>query len=172
MKRTKSLIGSIFGTIIHSIQTLINIYPLYVFFVMFLIVLDNPSAKADAPFALLFFSVLLIELISITALVLSCISFSYINKPHEHYAKRKGVTIALIVFNFILIALMLITFISSLGKLSILYPILYIICITLLLIANIFYIVDLSKEKHRIVQPQATESVSAVENEESTQNAE
>ncbi len=162
MKRTKSLIGSIFGTIVHSIQTLINIYPLYFFFVAFLIILDRPSAETDAPVELLFFSTLLIELISITALVLSCISFSYINKPHEHYAKRKGVTIALIVFNFILISLMLITFISSLGTLSILYVIFYIICITLLLIANIFYLVDLSKEKKRVVQMQSAQPVEEI----------
>lgn len=162
MKRTKSLIGSIFGTVIHSIQTLLNIYPLYAFFIAFMIILDHPSAEADAPFALLFFSALLIELISITALVLSCVSFSYIKKPHEQYAKRKGVTIALIVFNFILITLMLVTFILSLGTLSFLYIIFYILCITLLLIANIFYLVDLSKEKKRVAQMQSAQPVEEV----------
>lgn len=173
MKRTKSLIGSIFGTVVHGVQSVLNLYSLYYMYLIFILVNDISSSDpenvaAKIIYTLLFFAAIIIELISITALILSCVSFASIKKPHEVFKKKKGVIIALIVFNFVLIELFAMSF---LGTVSILNMILNVVSIVLLLVANILYIVDLAKEKKRVAQAQAV-AAPVVETEEQAPKAE
>ena len=173
MKRTNSLVGSIFGTVIHAVQSVLNLYSLYYMYLIFILINDISSSDpenvaAKIIYTLLFFAVIIIELISITALILSCVSFSSIRKPHEVFAKKKGVIIALIVFNFILIALFATTFLGAVTPINF---ILNIVSIVVLLVANILYIVDLAKEKKRATQAQAA-AAPVVETEEQAPKAE
>ena len=87
-----------------------------------------------------------LELFLITSLVLSCVTFGHVNGSPEKYEKRKGVTIATIVFNFLVV----IMFIASCFESDAGTIVFALICAAALVAANVLYIMDLTQEKARV----------------------
>lgn len=146
MKRTKSLVGSILGTVANAIQTAWNVYGVMAMIII-LSAVTEPEAQGLIVVMCLF--MVLIVLVLITALVLSCVTFKYINGSHELWTKRKGVTITTIVFNFLVIGLLLVSLFLS-TEVSALSIVFNVITMAMLIAANVLYIIDLATEERKV----------------------
>ena len=98
MKRTKTLVASILATIVNAIWVFMGFYICYVMFAVWMMVAGAQSAGVGM---LMFMGVAVFEVLLIVALVLSCSSFGAVGASKEKYGRKKGVVIASIVFNFI-----------------------------------------------------------------------
>ena len=150
MKRTKSLVASILGTVIYAVQlisSLVAIMPI----ISLLSSLETGTEVDSMAMLIGIGSIVLTLLLILIALILTCCTYKYINAEPEKYAKGKGVIIATIVFNF-LIALF--TLIGLFGA-EMLTIIVGIITISILIVANVLYIIDLAQEKKKVQQLQA-----------------
>lgn len=153
MKRINSLVGSIIGTVVNGIQAIVKF--ISIFAVIAALSLAG-AGQAPGLFAFVIAVYVLLEAFMIVAFVLTCITFSYINADHEKYASKKGITIATIVFNFIIAFLFLI---ACAGVDSVLSIVFSIICAVALVAVNILYIIDLSKENERAKANQKQETI-------------
>lgn len=146
MKRTKSLVASILGTVVTSILVL-----LFFFSIITAIGLLPSNATNETEYAIWIMVIaflVVIELFLIVALVLNSVTFGHINGSPEKYAKRKGVTITTIVFNFLVMLILVAYCFYAKGFLI---AVLLISAATLIA-ANVLYIIDLTQEKERVEQ--------------------
>ena len=163
MKRTLSLAGVTTATVVLGIQLILNLIDLFAFFA----VLGGMSgAGSGAETAAVILAILLyIFLLAfiVVAFILTLMMFKYVNASPEIYAKKKAVTIASIVFDFLVIILLLISFFGSANVGTLIFSI---ICFIALLAATILLIIDLVNEKKRVegltVRPVEESSSNAV----------
>lgn len=142
MKRVNSLVAAILGTVVHSVQVLINLYSLILVFSLIPSV-GNSNAGVVAYVVL---TTLLLMAVFVVALVLTLVTFRYVNKTPELYAKKRATTIATIVFDFLVVILLLAFGISS----SIPSTVINVISALIVLASAVLYIVDLCLEKKRV----------------------
>lgn len=143
MKRTKSLVASILGTTVTGIQVIATFYVIFLYMSLISQVTD-PEAKSLV--VMMIGIAVVLELFLITSLVLSCVTFGHVNGSPEKYEKRRGVTIATIVFNFLVV----IMFIASCFESDAGTIVFALICAAALVAANVLYIMDLTQEKARV----------------------
>ena len=98
--------------------------------------------------------------------------FKYVNASPEEYAKKKGTTIAAIVFNFLVMILLVISFVGASNVGTLIFSI---ICFIALVVATVMIIVDLATEKKKVeklmnVRPVET-NATATENAQEEQNS-
>lgn len=146
MKRTKSLIASILGTVVTSVQVFVTLYLIFAY----IVILGQAGSEIDMEVRTLITMMIVLmaslELFLITTLVLTCLTYKPISGSPEKYAEGKGVTIATIVFNFLL-AIMFLVGCADSNVGSIVFSI---ICALILIASNILYIIDLAQEKERV----------------------
>lgn len=140
------MVGSILGTVANAIQAAWNAYG-----VMAMIVLLSAITEPEAQglIVVMCLIMVLLVLVLITALVLSCVTFKYINGSHELWTKRKGVTITTIVFNFLVVGLLLLSLFLS-TEVSALSIVFNVITMAMLIAANVLYIIDLATEEGKV----------------------
>ena len=163
MKRVGSLVGTILATIVNGAQVILNAYAMVVIFSV--LSAASTGTALDAPLAVMTLGIyVILELFLIVAFILTCVNFGHVFGSPEKYAQKKGVTIASIVFNF-LVMLMLIIAVFSGGAIS--NIIITLLCALALLATNILYIVDLSLENKRVARLNAQkEQIASSTNEE------
>lgn len=140
------------GAVVHGIQVIVNLITLFALFASLSAASGaiDPASRALVIFILAVYVIL--ELFLIAAFVLTCMTFGYIGADHEKYNQKKGVTIATIVFNFIVAILFFVACAGTANAGSIVF---FIICALVLIAANVLYILDLSSEKKRAEEQQA-----------------
>lgn len=148
MKRPMNLIASIFGTVANAVQAVVNLLSLYAFMIATMMIFDTGNVASNMIMLLMFGVSLILELLIITALVLCCCNFPSFSASPEKYKARRKLTIATIVFNFLIIALFIVYFAS--GTLQLTALLLNGLSMALLLASNVLYIVDLCREKKRV----------------------
>ena len=142
MRRVNSLVATIMGTVVHSVQVLIYLYSLILAFSLI------PSLGSDNG-PLIAYTVLTVFLflaVFIVALVLTLLTFKYVNGSPELYAKKRATTIATIVFDLLVVILLLAFGISS----SIPSTVINVLSALIILASAVLYIVDLCLEKKRV----------------------
>lgn len=147
MKRTKSLVASILGTVANAIQAAWNVYGAMAMIIILSAITDP---EAQGLIVVMCLIMVLLVLVLITALVLSCVTFKYINGSHELWTKRKGVTITTIVFNFLVVGLLLLSLFLSATEVSALSIVFNVITMAMLIAANVLYIIDLATEEGKV----------------------
>ena len=164
MKRTLSLAAAIMSTLANGILVIISVVSLImVFGIIAGISGQTGSVQAEMMVAIISIGVSLLMLaLVLAAFILSCKMFKHINAPHEEYAKKKSSIIAVIVLNF----LVMILCILSMDPSSVGTFIFYLICMLVLLVSNILFIIDLAQENKKV------KAMVARPVEESTSNAE
>lgn len=148
MKRNLSFAGTILSTIANGILVIISVVSLImVFGIIAGISGQTGFAQAELMVAIISIGVSLLMLaLVLAAFILSCKMFKYINAPHEEYAKKKGSIIAVIVLNFLVVILCILSMDpSSVGTF-----IFYLICMLVLIASNILFIIDLAQENKKM----------------------
>ena len=163
MKRVLTYIGSIFGGIAGGFCLASQIYNLIAVIPLLALLGESSGVVAGADGAtfasgiIIFAFILLIfdVALGVTTCVLNEICYHKLCKvSKEEFAKRKGVVISAIVFNFITAAFMIIgIFVSVTGIISI---VINVILIGFFITSGILYIVDLCKEKNRVFEVPAS----------------
>lgn len=146
MKRTKSLIASILGTVVTGVQVIVSLYMIFACIVLLGQITVDVDAEAHAILVMTMLLVVLLLLFLITTLILTCLTFKPISGSPEKYAEGKGVTIATIVFNFLLAILLFVIYLDS----GVGMAVFAVICALTLIASNVLYIIDLAQEKERV----------------------
>lgn len=148
MKRTLSLAAAIMSTLANGILVIISVVSLImVFGIIAGISGQTGSVQAEMMFAIISISISLLMLaLVLAAFILSCKMFKYINASHEDYTKKKSSIIAVIVLNF----LVMILCILSMDPSSVGTFIFYLICMLVLIASNILFIIDLAQENKKM----------------------
>lgn len=164
MKRNLSFVGTILSTIANGILVIISVISLIIVFgIIAGISGQTGSVQAELMVAIISIGISLLMLaLVLAAFILSCKMFKYINATHEDYTKKKSSIISVIVLNF----LVMILCILSMDPSSVGTFIFYLICMLVLLASNILFIIDLAQENKKV------EAMVARPVEESTSNAE
>lgn len=149
MKRTKSLVASILGTIANAVQVVINLIGFFAVITLLSFISEGTSSEEQAVIIFMVLIMVVLILVLITALVLSCVTFGYINGSHEKWTKRRGVTITTIVFNFLVVGLLLFSLLIS-TEVSALDIVFNIITMGMIIAANVLYIIDLATEERKV----------------------
>lgn len=142
MKRVNSLVATIMGTVVHSVQVLINLYSLILVFSL----IPSAGDSSAGVVAYVVLTTLLLMAIFIVALALTLATFKYVNGSPELYAKKRATTIATIVFDLLVVILLLAFGISS----SIPSTVINVLSALIILASAVLYIVDLCLEKKRV----------------------
>lgn len=168
MKRTLSLAAAIMSTLANGILVIISVVSLImVFGIIAGISGQTGSVQAEMMFAIISISISLLMLaLVLAAFILSCKMFKYINASHEDYTKKKSSIIAVIVLNF----LVMILCILSMDPSSVGTFIFYLICMLVLLVSNILFIIDLAQENKKVKAMVARPVEESTSNAESTNN--
>ena len=179
MKRPLSLTGSILSTISSVLFLISGILTMASSFAVISMLMgmgggtDVGDGFAGMVGIIMIFVAIIMIAFAITTLVLSAKSFKYVSATHEVYVEKKRSLIALIVLNFILAAMMLYSIIDSAGteESTIGDLIFSIICLLLIVAANVFFIIDLATEKKKVakLQSDVKEEPKAVEVKEETE---
>ena len=172
MKRNLSLIAIIMATVVFGIQLILNTMD----FVVIISALsaysgDFTSVEMASLGMVLALYIFLLAFI-VVAFILTILMFKYVNASPEEYAKKKGTTIAAIVFNFLVMILLVISFIGASNVGTLIFSI---ICFIALVVATVMIIVDLATEKKKVeklmnVRPVET-NATATENAQEEQNS-
>ena len=134
MKRPMTLTGTILGTVMQALYTVISLIALT-------FVIDMGSMSEGTMVMSSAIILLVLNLIfAVASVILNAISISSWNKSPEVFKKRKGLLITTIVFNFIFVFFTIITLIT--GEVSGLN----IIIVLTIIAANVLIIVDLGLE--------------------------
>lgn len=167
MKRTKSKTASIFMAIANFAGMGFLGYMSWV--VIWILLLASAigggeEGQTTSDFVLLWIiaGVLVLgAILAIVSNVFTFMSFSYIDGTKEKYAQKKNSLIALIVINFILVAIYCFAFSmffnGSFSNDSLFIAIASIFEIIVITVSNILYLVDLKQERLRIEQTQTNQ---------------
>lgn len=142
MKRINSLTGTILGTIVNSVQVLINFYSLILLFA----IIPNLDGSNASMIAFTVLTSILLMAVLVVAFVLTLLTFKYVNGTPELYRKKRATTIATIVFDVLVVILLFAGGISD----NALSTVINVICALILVASVVLYIVDLCLEDKRV----------------------
>ncbi len=155
MKRNNTVIATILGTVANAYQLVINL--ISVFAIFGLLADAGAGASVAAMLTVIIITILMLAVL-VVAFVLTCRIFKYMNETPEVYKSKKGLIIAAIVFNFLVVLLLCIGGFEG----SIFGIIMNVLSILLLVATNVLYIVDLCLEKNRVANMSSEESSTPV----------
>ena len=156
MKRINTMVATIMGTVANAYQLVVNLISAFALFGLLADISSGTSMAGVLPTILL---ILLFVAVIIVAFILTCIIFKYMNAAPETYKSKKGLIIAAIVFNFLVVLLLCIGGFEG----AIFGIIMNVLSILLLVATNVLYIVDLCLEKGRVARKSAEEQTTSVE---------
>lgn len=156
MKRINTMIATILGTVANAYQLVVNLISAFALFGLLADISSGTSMAGVLPTILL---ILLFVAVIVVAFILTCIIFKYMNAAPEVYKSKKGLIIAAIVFNFLVVLLLCIGGFEG----AIFGIIMNVLSILLLVATNVLYIVDLCLEKGRVARKSAEEQTTSVE---------
>ncbi len=145
MKRINTMVATILGTVANAYQLVINI--ISVFAIIGLLADAGAGSSMTAVLTVVIVTVLLLAVL-LVAFILTCRVFKYMNEKPEVYKSKKGLIIAAIVFNFLVVALLCYGGFSG----NVFGIIMNVLSILLLVATNVLYIVDLCLEKRRVAK--------------------
>ena len=156
MKRINTMVATILGTVANAYQLVINLISV---FAMIGVLADvGAGASVSAMLTVIIISILMLAVL-LVAFILTCRIFKYMNATSEVYKSKKGLIIAAIVFNFLVVVLLCIGGFEG----AIFGIIMNVLSILLLVATNVLYIVDLCLEKGRVARKSAEEQTTSVE---------
>lgn len=172
MKRNLSLIAIIMATVVFAIQLILNIMDFVVIISALSAYSGDFTSVEMASLAMVLALYIFLLAFIVVAFILTILMFKYVNASPEEYAKKKGTTIAAIVFNFLVMILLVISFIGASNVGTLIFSI---ICFIALVVATVMIIVDLATEKKKVeklmnVRPVET-NATATENAQEEQNS-
>lgn len=144
MKRIKTLIAGILGTVANLAWTIMYGYTLIVFIAVF----GGATGATGMAGGIVIFTNAIIFLSALLGLIFSILSLVYFNSSAEVFKKKKKFNITAIVFNFISAFFFLLTFFGE-GVTAV-----AVIAIVVYVAANVLYILDMKKEKTATVVKQ------------------
>lgn len=156
MKRINTMVATIMGTVANAYQLVVNLISAFALFGLLADISSGTSMAGVLPTILL---ILLFVAVIVVAFILTCIIFKYMNATPETYKSKKGLIIAAIVFNFLVVILLCIGGFEG----AIFGIIMNVLSILLLVATNVLYIVDLCLEKGRVARKSAEEQTTSVE---------
>lgn len=141
MKRVMTLVGGIIGVVFDAIYSVIMLIGIAA-------ILDLlAGAEGSALFAVIG---ILETVLGIVTLILNAVTIGAYNCAHEKYAKKRGLIITAVVFNFLLALLLIISLASAVTLITIL--------VMLASIATgVLLIVDLCLENKRVAKANANQ---------------
>ena len=144
MKRIKTLIAGILGTVVNLAWTIMYGYTLIVFIAIF----GGATGATGMAGGIVIFTNAIIFLSALLGLIFSILSLVYFNSSAEVFEKKKKFNVTAIVFNFISAFFFLLTFFGE-GV-----TVIAVIAIAVYVTANVLYILDMKKEKTATVEKQ------------------
>lgn len=147
MKRNLSLIAIIMATVVYGIQLILNIMDFFVIISALSAYSGDFTSAEMASLAMVLALYIFLLAFIVVAFILTILMFKYVNASPEVYAKKKPTTIAAIVFNFLVMILLIISFVGATNVGTLIFSI---ICFIALVVATVMIIVDLVNEKKKV----------------------
>ena len=165
MKRIKTLIAGILGTVANLAWTIMYGYTLIVLIAL----LGGSTGATGAAGGIVIFTNAIIFLSALLGLIFSILSLVYFNSSAEVFEKKKKFNVTAIVFNFISAFFFLLTFFGEGVTAGTIVT--AVIAIAVYVAANVLYILDMKKEKTAKVVEEPTKVESdKPQNEENKEN--
>lgn len=157
MKRIKTLIAGILGTVVNLAWTIMYGYTLIVFIAIF----GGATGATGMAGGIVIFTNAIIFLSALLGLIFSILSLVYFNSSAEVFEKKKKFNVTAIVFNFISACLVFLPFFGDGATARTIVT--AVIAIAVYVTANVLYILDMKKEKTATVEKQEIEAPKADE---------
>ncbi len=148
MKRIKTLIAGILGTVANLAWTIMYGYTL----IVLIAVLGGATGATGIAGGIVIFTNAIIFLSALLGLIFSILSLVYFNSSAEVFEKKKKFNVTAIVFNFISAFFFLLTFFGE--GVTAETIVVAVIAIAVYVTANVLYILDMKKEKTATVEKQ------------------
>lgn len=148
MKRIKTLIAGILGTVVNLAWTIMYGYTLIVFISVF----GGATGATGMAGGIVIFTNAIIFLSALLGLIFSILSLVYFNSSAEVFEKKKKFNVTAIVFNFISACLVFLPFFGDGATARTIVT--AVIAIAVYIAANVLYILDMKKEKTATVEKQ------------------
>lgn len=148
MKRIKTLIAGILGTVVNLAWTIMYGYTLIVFIAIF----GGATGATGMAGGIVIFTNAIIFLSALLGLIFSILSLVYFNSSAEVFEKKKKFNVTAIVFNFISACLVFLPFFGDGATARTIVT--AVIAIAVYVTANVLYILDMKKEKTATVEKQ------------------
>lgn len=148
MKRIKTLIAGILGTVVNLAWTIMYGYTLIVFIAIF----GGATGATGMAGGIVIFTNAIIFLSALLGLIFSILSLVYFNSSAEVFEKKKKFNVTAIVFNFISACLVFLPFFGDGATARTIVT--AVIAIVVYVAANVLYILDMKKEKAATVEKQ------------------
>lgn len=145
MKRINTMVGTIMGTVANAYQLVVNLISAFALFGLLADISSGTSMAGVLPTILL---ILLFVAVIVVAFILTCRIFKYMNAAPETYESKKGLIIAAIVFNFLVVILLCIGGFEG----TAFGIIMNVLCLLVLVATNVLLIVDMCLEKKRVAE--------------------
>ena len=145
MKRINTMVGTIMGTVANAYQLVVNLISAFALFGLLADISSGTSMAGVLPTILL---ILLFVAVIVVAFILTCRIFKYMNAAPETYKSKKGLIIAAIVFNFLVVILLCIGGFEG----TAFGIIMNVLCLLVLVATNVHLIVDMCLEKKRVAE--------------------
>ena len=165
MKRIKTLIAGILGTVANLAWTIMYGYTLIVLIAF----LGGATGATGMAGGIVIFTNAIIFLSALLGLIFSILSLVYFNSTAEVFEKKKKFNVTAIVFNFISAFFFLLTFFG--GGVTAGTIVVAVIAIAVYVAANVRYILDMKKEKSaKVVKEPTNVESDKPQNEENKEN--
>ena len=165
MKRIKTLIAGILGTVANLAWTIMYGYTLIVLIAL----LGGSTGATGAAGGIVIFTNAIIFLSALLGLIFSILSLVYFNSSAEVFEKKKKFNVTAIVFNFISAFFFLLTFFGEGVTAGTIVT--AVIAIAVYVAANVLYILDMKKEKSaKVVEEPTNVESDKPQNEENKEN--
>lgn len=165
MKRIKTLIAGILGTVVNLAWTIMYGYTLIVFIAIF----GGATGATGMAGGIVIFTNAIIFLSALLGLIFSILSLVYFNSSAEVFEKKKKFNVTAIVFNFISACLVFLPFFGDGATARTI--VVAVIAIAVYVTANVLYILDMKKEKSaKVVKEPTNVESDKPQNEENKEN--
>ena len=165
MKRIKTLIAGILGTVANLAWTIMYGYTLIVLIAL----LGGATGATGMAGGIVIFTNAIIFLSALLGLIFSILSLVYFNSSAEVFEKKKKFNVTAIVFNFISAFFFLLTFFGEGVTAGTIVT--AVIAIAVYVAANVLYILDMKKEKSaKVVKEPTNVESDKPQNEENKEN--
>lgn len=165
MKRIKTLIAGILGTVVNLAWTIMYGYTLIVFIAIF----GGATGATGMAGGIVIFTNAIIFLSALLGLIFSILSLVYFNSSAEVFEKKKKFNVTAIVFNFISACLVFLPFFGDGATARTIVT--AVIAIVVYVTANVLYILDMKKEKTaKVVEEPTNVESDKPQNEENKEN--
>lgn len=165
MKRIKTLIAGILGTVVNLAWTIMYGYTLIVFIAIF----GGATGATGMAGGIVIFTNAIIFLSALLGLIFSILSLVYFNSSAEVFEKKKKFNVTAIVFNFISACLVFLPFFGDGATARTIVT--AVIAIAVYVTANVLYILDMKKEKSaKVVKEPTNVESDKPQNEENKEN--